>query len=134
MSVQFDNVCNREQLVLADSQKLLQVFVNLLGNARDASDEGGAISIESDCEDETATIIVTDFGCGIASAIQGQIFEPFFTTKDPGQGTGLGLSVVYSILEDMQGNIQLDSPLPDGSSGSRFYVQLAAATYNREYL
>ncbi len=130
--VDFINECDREHLVRADSQRLLQVFINLLGNARDASDNNGQIEVSSEREGEATTVTVTDHGSGIPLEIQGQVFEPFFTTKEPGQGTGLGLSLVYSILDNMDGRIQLQSPLENGP-GSRFTLSLNSASYDEEY-
>jgi PAS domain S-box-containing protein len=131
--VRYSNLCDREHLVLADSQKLLQVFINLLSNARDASADGQSIEIDSLLDPEQVEITVTDEGSGVAADIQEQIFEPFFTTKDPGMGTGLGLPLVYSILEDMNGRIHLTSPVTE-SGGTRFNVILKTAEYAQEYL
>jgi PAS domain S-box-containing protein len=131
-AIKFDNRCHREHLVWADSQRLLQVFINLLGNARDASDAEGLIDIDSKHEGEQTTITVTDHGVGIPAEIHGQIFEPFFTTKEPGQGTGLGLALVYSILENIDGRISLQSPLTEGT-GTSFFVTLNTASYDEEY-
>jgi PAS domain S-box-containing protein len=130
--VRFANYCDREHLVRADSQSLLQVFINLLSNARDASNVQGMVEIDSETLDEQVVSRVTDYGEGIAEHIQGQVFEPFFTTKEPGQGTGLGLSLVYSILEKQGGRIGLQSPL-ENSAGTCFSVTLAAASYSAEY-
>lgn len=130
--IQFQNRCDREHLVRADSQRLLQVFINLLGNARDASDEQGLIEVDSERGKDFTTIIVTDHGSGIPAELQAQVFEPFFTTKEPGQGTGLGLALVYSILENMDGRILLQSPLEDGN-GTRFRITLNSASYDAEY-
>ena len=118
----------------ADSQKLLQVFINLLGNSRDASEEGQSVEIVSRLHTDQVHISVIDRGCGIPEDLRGQIFEPFFTTKEPGEGTGLGLSVVYSILEDMNGRIQLESQSSEGGQGCCFTVQLQRAEYKQEYL
>jgi signal transduction histidine kinase len=132
--VRFENHCDREHLVLADSQRLLQVFINLLGNARDASEAFQPITIDSSIHNDQVQIAVSDLGCGIPEAVQGQVFEPFFTTKEPGEGTGLGLSVAYSIVEDMGGRILLASPPPDASAGTCFTVQLDGAEYPQAYL
>ncbi len=131
--VSYVNHCDREHLVLADGQKLLQVFINLLSNARDASTDGQTIEVDSVSSLEQVEITVSDQGSGIAEDIRDQIFEPFFTTKDPGLGTGLGLSLVYSILEDMGGRIQLTSPLTE-TGGTRFNLTLEPAEYASEYL
>jgi PAS domain S-box-containing protein len=130
--VDFNNRCHRESLVLGESQRLLQVIVNLLGNARDASDDGGRIDIDTVREQGTLHIQVTDFGTGIPEEIQGQVFEPFFTTKEPGEGTGLGLSLVYSILDNLGGRVSLQSPLHNGP-GTCFKVSLSSANYSDEY-
>ncbi len=130
--VAFDNRCDREQLVLAESQRLLQVFVNLLGNARDASAPRGVIRVEATEAEGNLSVTVTDNGTGIPEDIQDKVFEPFFTTKETGQGTGLGLSLVYSILENLGGRISLQSPVEDGR-GTRFTVSLVSARYGEEY-
>lgn len=132
--VQFSNHCDRELVVLADSQRMLQVFVNLLGNARDACDELGHVQIQAHRDGEQVLIDVDDNGCGIPVELHKQIFEPFFTTKDPGEGTGLGLALIFSIMEGMGGSVQLTSPLEQGERpGSRFTLQLARASYGKEF-
>ena len=130
--VRFENRCDRELLVLAENQRLLQVFVNLLGNARDASERDGVVSVQAEEDGELLHISVTDDGTGIPEDIQGKVFEPFFTTREPGEGTGLGLSLVYSILENLGGRIALQSPVA-GDRGTRFRVTLARARYADEY-
>ncbi|MAT94997.1 MAG: histidine kinase [Halioglobus sp.] len=128
--VRFSNQCDRELLVLADTQRLLQVFINLLGNARDACAEDGEVRINARAWDQEVQIDVEDTGCGIPPELQSQVFEPFFTTKDPGAGTGLGLALVYSIMEDMQGKVQLTSPVSDGPHpGTRVSLHLPRTSY-----
>jgi PAS domain S-box-containing protein len=128
--VRFSNHCDRELVVLADSQRLLQVFVNLLGNAREACDEQGHIQLQAYSQGEQVLVDVDDNGSGIAGAVQGKIFEPFFTTKDPGAGTGLGLALVYSIMEDLGGSVHCNSPLQEGPRpGTRFTLQLPRGGY-----
>ena len=128
--VTYSNQCDRELLVLADTQRLLQVFVNILGNARDACDEDGLVLVRAYTDGEQVLVDVDDNGSGIPSHLQSQIFEPFFTTKDPGSGTGLGLALVYSIMEELGGTVQLTSPLHEGSSpGTRFTLKLDGASY-----
>ncbi|MDX1735802.1 MAG: ATP-binding protein, partial [Halioglobus sp.] len=128
--VRFSNLCDRELLVLADSQRLLQVFVNLLGNARDACEEYGEVRILARETAQEIRVDVEDNGCGIPADIQDQVFEPFFTTKDPGAGTGLGLALVYSIMEDMRGKVHIDSPIATGPNpGTRVSLQLQRTSY-----
>ncbi|MFT4824140.1 MAG: PAS domain S-box-containing protein [Halioglobus sp.] len=133
--VSFENETNRELVVMADSQRLLQVFINLLGNSRDACEPGGIVSIDAAEVADWVTINVTDNGCGIPTEHQGQVFDPFYTTKDPGEGTGLGLALVYTIMEDMGGNVQLESPIEENSSqpGTRVTLGLPQGSYGAEF-
>jgi signal transduction histidine kinase len=122
--VRFDNCCDNSE-VLGDYQGLLQVFVNLLSNARDASKIDGYITIDCHTENDQVIIKTCDAGHGISSEQQEQIFEPFFTTKEPGKGTGLGLALVFSIIESHQGHISVRSPINvDSNSGTEFSIQL----------
>jgi len=94
-------------LVSGDSNLLMQVFVNLINNACDASPEQGTISIEGKISGNELIVDTIDQGTGIAPAARDQMFEPFFTTKPVGQGTGLGLSLAYSIVKNHQGNLRI---------------------------
>jgi len=109
--------------IAGDSEKLKQVFMNLLINARQAIGTNGRISIASGAaaDGRTVMITVTDDGPGIAPDIQDKIFDPFFTTKPTGQGTGLGLSVSYGIIEDHQGEIEVASEV---GRGTTFHIRL----------
>ncbi len=109
----------------ADSQRLIQVFVNLLSNSRDASTEGGRIVVDGSVLAGYARLTVTDEGSGIPPEVADRIFEPFFTTKDPGEGTGLGLAMVYTIVEDHKGSIEIESPVDrERGNGTRFIILL----------
>jgi signal transduction histidine kinase len=103
--------CEDELQILGDAQKLLQVMVNLLNNARDASVPGSNILMQAMRVGNRAKITVTDDGFGIPAAIRDRVFDPFFTTKEAGEGTGLGLSLVFSIVEDLGGDIDIISPI-----------------------
>ena len=120
----FRNETKIGHMVPGDSQRLLQVFVNLLNNARDASQPEGAITVASFAHEHSVTVDVTDEGCGIPSRIMEHIFEPFVTTKDPGTGTGLGMALVYSIIEDHKGHISINSPINANSGGTRVTITL----------
>jgi PAS domain S-box-containing protein len=128
--VVFHNKVPAELILTADSQRLIQVFVNLLSNSRDASEPGGSIVIEGAVNGESVRLTVTDQGSGIPPELVDRIFEPFFTTKEPGEGTGLGLAMVYTIVEDHKGTIEIESPVlnytPDSNnhSGTRFIIHL----------
>ena len=101
------------------------MLINLLSNARDASPDGGTIRVSSEQQGDSIELIVEDEGSGIPRAIMDRLFEPFFTTKDPGKGTGLGLALVYSIVEEHYGQISIDSPaFPDRQCGTRIRVTL----------
>lgn len=111
--------------VLGDSQRLIQVFVNLLSNARDACPDGSKVSIAVEHADKNVRITVVDDGPGIPANIQDRILEPFFTTKEPGEGTGLGLAMVYSIIEEHHGTIDVISPHDKVlQKGTKFVINL----------
>lgn len=113
--LRFHNRCPADIELIGDEQRLLQVFLNLLENARDASQPGQSIEIEAKKSLKQVEITIRDFGCGIATQLQSRIFDPFFTTKEPGEGTGLGLPLVYSILKDHGGHIYISSQLKHGT-------------------
>jgi two-component system NtrC family sensor kinase len=99
---------------------MVQVLVNLLVNAADAvAEEGGEIRIstriDGSAEEPEVTIAVADDGCGISPQDLDKIYEPFFTTKDQG-GTGLGLSVVWGIIEEHGGGIDVSSQVDVGTT------------------
>jgi signal transduction histidine kinase len=98
-----------------------QVFMNILINAGQAITENGTIRIATGVEGEEVWIDISDNGSGIPADIIGRIFDPFFTTKQVGIGTGLGLSLSYSIIEKHGGRIEVDC-LP--GDGARFRVWL----------
>jgi histidine kinase len=112
-------------LILADPDRLEQVFINLLINARDAIDEKWQsqshqkgekkITLKTRSDDSAITVEVTDTGPGIPASMLERIFEPFFTTKKVGQGTGLGLSISYGIIKDCKGSIQAVSRKDEGA-------------------
>ena len=101
--------------------RLNQVFLNLLVNAGHAIDANGTITVSTGVAGHEAWVRVVDTGCGIPPEHVNRIFEPFFTTKPVGQGTGLGLSVSYSIVRKHGGRIEVESNL---GRGSRFTVFL----------
>jgi histidine kinase len=120
--------------VLADPNRLEQVFVNLLINARDAiedkwtlqdrPDESKKIFLKTSLAGETVRIEVRDTGTGIPAAVRDRVFEPFFTTKKIGKGTGLGLSISYGIVLDYDGRIWVES---EEGKGATFIVEFPVA-------
>jgi CheY-like chemotaxis protein len=122
----------------ADPGQLEQAVINLAVNARDAMPEGGRLSVCAERVDLSpslrekhpdarpgphALLRIADSGEGIAAADLAQIFEPFFTTKPDGRGTGLGLSVVFGIVRQHGGFIEVDST-PGRGSEFRLYLPL----------
>ncbi|MBN1103751.1 MAG: PAS domain S-box protein [Deltaproteobacteria bacterium] len=103
---------------MADPDKLRQVFMNILMNARQAMDGQGTITVYSCWSPEAGRIQVTfeDTGCGIPAEIMHKIFDPFFTTKPIGTGTGLGLAMSYGIVKDHEGEIRVESTPGEGST------------------
>ncbi len=87
---------------------LNQVVMNIIGNAADAIKSTGAIDIETESNETTYTIRISDTGPGIPAELRERIFEPFFTTKSVGSGTGLGLAIAYSVVQAHKGSITVD--------------------------
>jgi len=96
--------------------QLNQVFMNLLVNAAHAIAVRGTITIGSGTSGDQVWVAVSDTGSGIAPDVLGRIFDPFFTTKPVGQGTGLGLSLSYSIVRRHAGRIEVESELGVGTT------------------
>lgn len=123
----FVNNINTNIQILCEAQRLSQVFINLLGNARDASPQFESVVVDAQVEDkcETVNITVTDRGKGIAEQDLDRVFDPFFTTKGVGKGTGLGLFLSYSIVEEHFGHISVESPVFNMEGiGTRFKIRL----------
>jgi PAS domain S-box-containing protein len=124
--------------VRGDRGQLNQVLMNLCLNARDAMPDGGRLSVAAEnvvLGDTSAParpgafvrIRVMDTGEGIAPEHRARIFEPFFTTKDPGGGTGLGLAVVFGIVQQHEGWLECDSEVEHGTTFSVFLPRLPPA-------
>ena len=108
-------------MVAGSSSKLASVFVNLLVNAAQALDKQGTITVTSAVAEGIVTATVADTGRGIAAEDLSKIFDPFFTTKPVGQGTGLGLNVVYNIIQQHHGKIWAES---EQGKGTKFCIEL----------
>jgi signal transduction histidine kinase len=98
------------------------VFLNLITNAVQAMPNGGELRLRTQrTPEKTVVIEFSDTGVGIAANHLNSIFNPFFTTKEPGQGTGLGLSVVHSVIKRYQGKITVQSK---PNAGTTFRIEL----------
>ncbi len=122
--------------IFADRGQIEQLLMNLVTNARDAMPKGGTITIQTRSAHidkqyieergygkagRYALLTVSDSGEGIDSETKSKIFEPFFTTKEQGKGTGLGLSMVYGIVKQNNGYIDVDS---EPGRGTTFEIYL----------
>ncbi len=118
-------------LVRADPGQIEQIVMNLCVNARDAMLDGGTLTVETgnvQIDEEFSQthvwanpgsfvlLSVTDTGCGIKDEMLDKIFEPFFTTKDVGEGTGLGLSMVYGLVRQHEGMVHAYSEFGKGTT------------------
>ena len=105
--------------IQADSQRLQQLFLNLLTNASDAMPQGGKLTVRagsSGLDNSAITIEFADSGDGITEANMEKIWEPFFTTKPEGKGTGLGLAICRRIVEEHGGTISIISQIGEGTT------------------
>jgi CheY-like chemotaxis protein len=112
--------------IAADPVQVQQVLMNLCLNARDAMPDGGTLTIETaNAPDPEGAgfvrLTVADTGVGMSDDVRAKVFDPFFTTKGVGQGTGLGLAVVYGVAKAHGGRVEVESA---PGAGSRFDVYL----------
>lgn len=113
--------CSGLPLVPVDPAKIEQVFLNIIINAVHAMSDGGTLFLMAKTEGDMFLLTIGDTGPGIEAQLQRRIFDPFFTTKDPGKGTGLGLAVCKSIVEQHGGRITVES---EAGHGTKFSITL----------
>lgn len=118
IEVTFSTEIDDELAITGDYHHLIQIFLNLLSNSRDASPAGGVISIKANRTDHQVELKISDEGLGIDDKVKGHLFEPFVTNKDPGSGTGLGLWVVINLVNSMGGDISIVSPAENNQHGT----------------
>lgn len=106
-NIEIDFEKDREAIIMGDTEKLKQVFINIILNSIQSMENGGWIKINTEVSDIGVNISFKDTGIGISKENLNKIFNPFFTTKD--QGTGLGLSVSNRIIQDHRGYMTVDS-------------------------
>jgi two-component system NtrC family sensor kinase len=102
--------------VMASTNQMRQVILNLFKNAKEAMPRGGTLTVRTEKEDTKVLIRIQDTGTGIPEEIRNKIFEAFFTTKQKVKGVGLGLSVCYGIIKDHGGEIRVDSKEGKGTT------------------
>lgn len=103
--------------VVAESNRLKQIFINLIMNAFQAMEQGGALYVRTSMpDDRSVRIEIADTGDGIPPERLDRIFDPFFTTKKAGEGTGLGLYIVGKMVELMHGSIEVTSRVGEGTT------------------
>lgn len=118
-SIQLDLVLGENvHEVSCDASQMQQVVINLVMNAAEAMSSGGRVGVRTRANDEADTVIleVEDTGAGIPEDILSRVFDPFFSTKDEGKGVGLGLAVVYGIVDAHGGTIEVQSAVGHGTT------------------
>ena len=110
-------------IVAGDESALREVLTNLLFNAVDAMPQGGRLTLETAIENERAILRVADTGTGMTETVRRRCLEPFFSTKGE-HGTGLGLSMVYGIIERHRGQLDIESAV---GKGTTFIIRLPLA-------
>jgi PAS domain S-box-containing protein len=114
--LKLDRSCPR---IMSDKNRLEQIFLNLITNARDAMDAKPSgpkkLTITTYMKDSMVVAEISDTGTGMSTQILDKIFEPFFTTKEVGKGTGLGLSITYNLVKELEGKINVESTLNEGT-------------------
>lgn len=140
-------VFERELVVLADKGQIEQVLMNFVTNAKDAMPQGGVLSVDVSPvtldsgfvhahgfgkPGDYACISVADTGCGMDEETQKKIFEPFYTTKDVGKGTGLGMAIIYGIVKQHNGYINVYSELGKGTTFRVYFPLMTEEKHERQ--
>jgi len=112
--------------VLADYHQLVQIFLNLLSNSRDASPVNSQVTILAERNSQHIRVTINDSGTGIEQGLQSQLYEPFVTTKEPGQGTGLGLWIVFKLVKGLGADISISSPAENNTCGTTVSLRFKA--------
>ncbi len=116
-SIELNIHAEEEIYINVAPDNICQILLNLCVNARDAMPDGGTLSIYvQNGKAEKAILCIKDTGTGMTQSVKARMFDPFFTTKDQGKGTGLGLSMVYGLVKEMNGEIDVVSQVGSGTS------------------
>jgi signal transduction histidine kinase len=123
------NLDHRLPVVRVDSSVLKQILINIVMNALQAMEiDGGRLLVETRVQSSAEVcVVISDTGPGIAADALARIFDPYFTTKKPGEGTGLGLFVTRTLIENLGGRIEVQSSPGEGTA---FTVTLLAEDQN----
>ncbi len=127
--IEFRKQFSIDRNVIIDGEALRQVIMNLGINAIHAMSGAGMLTVRTWMDGEEIHVSVSDTGSGIKDEDLKRIFDPFFTTKDVGEGTGLGLSVSYSLIERMGGQISVESREGEGTT---FHIVIPDGRKNYE--
>ena len=123
ITVQVETDFKAYPIVAGDESALREVLTNLLFNAVDAMPQGGRVLLQTSIENEHAVVRVADTGTGMTETVRRRCLEPFFSTKGE-HGTGLGLSMVYGIVERHRGQLEIESAI---GKGTTFIIRLPLA-------
>ena len=145
--IEMRTILRSDAFIMADSGQIEQVLMNLATNARDAMPKGGQLTVETDLLEITdafisahgfgtpgtyAVISITDTGIGMNEEAKQKIFEPFFTTKEVGRGTGLGMAIVYGIVKQHKGYINVYSQVGKGTTFKIYFPVHSGQVEQRE--
>ncbi len=145
--IEVKTILRVDAVIMADCGQIEQVLMNLATNARDAMPKGGKLTFETDLLEMTdafisangfgtsgtyAVISVTDTGIGMDEEVKQKIFEPFFTTKEVGRGTGLGMAIIYGIIKQHKGYINVYSKVGKGTTFKIFLPVYRGQVEKRE--
>jgi len=108
----------KQYTILGNTGKFQQVLMNLISNAKDATEgrENREIIIRTENDQYELAVSISDLGSGISDEIKEKIFDNFFTTKEVGKGTGMGLGISKKIIEEMEGGLEVDSKVGVGTT------------------
>ncbi len=113
--IDVDFQCDKSLNVTMNLESMKHILINLFSNAIDAIETDGLLSILAYVEKDVLMIKVKDTGCGLTEEALNQLFNPFYTTKAPGEGTGLGLYIVYTEIDKLGGSVIVDSQVNVGT-------------------
>lgn len=115
--------CDEKLSAVLNLESMKHILINLFSNAIDAIESDGSLTVKAFKENDQLVIKVKDNGCGLSEEALDQLFNPFYTTKAPGEGTGLGLYIVYTEVEKLGGVIRVNSQVDVGTEFTLMFPQ-----------